>query len=226
MKELVHIDLFSGIGGFHKGLSDAGFKFTNHYFSEIDLNAIANYKYNFPNAKYIGSVVNVSGTEIRAKHPTAKIIVTFGWPCQDNSIAGKRKGQRTGTRSGLLVEAGRIISESKCELFIAENVKGLYSVNSGYDFYEAIKFLTYLDTDSPQYTVEMQLLNTNWLLPQNRERTYFVGHIGTECIQRVFPITENDFGATEGAGNASTVRTITGGGHSGGMHSSMTLLRV
>lgn len=203
--EIVHIDLFSGIGGFHQGLSDAGFKFTHHYFSEIDLNAIANYKYNFPNAKYIGSVSDVSGAEIRAKHPTAKIIITFGWPCQDNSIAGKRKGQRAGTRSGLLIEAGRIIAESKCELFIAENVKGLYSVNSGYDFYEAIKFLTHLDTDSPQYTVEMQLLNTSWVLPQNRERTYFVGYTGTGSVRRIFPITENDFGAIEGASNASTV---------------------
>lgn len=226
MNETVHIDLFSGTGGFHKGLVDAGFKFTHHYFSEIDKHAIANYKYKFPNAEYIGSVLNVSGTEIREKHPSAKIIVTFGWPCQDNSIAGKRKGQKPGTRSGLLFVAGRIIAESKAQLFIAENVKGLYSVNSGTDFYEAVRFLTYLDSDSPQYTVEMQLLNTSWLLPQNRERTYFVGHIGTRGFKRIFPITENDFGAIEGASNTSTVRTLTGGGHSGGMHSSMTLLRV
>ncbi len=210
--EFVHIDLFSGIGGFHQGLVRAGFNFTHHYFSEIDNNAIANYKYNHPNAEYIGSVVNVRGNEIRAKHPNAKIIITFGWPCQDNSIAGKRKGQRAGTRSGLLFEAGRIIHESKCELFIAENVKGLFSVNSGNDFYEAIRFLTYLDTDSPQYTVEMQLLNTSWLLPQNRERTYFVGHSGARGIKRIFPITENDIRTSERSGDTTTVRTITGGG--------------
>lgn len=210
--EWVHIDLFAGTGGFHEGLKQAGFEFSHHYFSEIDLHAIANYKYNNPNAEYIGSVLHVSGTTIREKHPDAKIIITFGWPCQDNSIAGKRKGQRAGTRSGLLFEAGRIISECKCENFIAENVKGLFSVNEGDDFYEAVRFLTYLNTDSPQYTVEMQLLNTSWLLPQNRERTYFIGHLGTGCTKRVFPITENDFGATERPGNASTVRTITGGG--------------
>jgi len=224
--EIVLIELFSGIGGFAKGLIDAGFNVTHHYFSEIDTHAIANYKYNFPNAEYIGSVVNVSGSEIRAKHPTSKIIVTFGWPCQDNSIAGKRKGQREGTRSGLLFEAGRIIDECKPQTFIAENVKGLFSVNEGRDFYEAIRFLTYINSDSPQYTVEMQLLNTSWILPQNRERTYFVGHIGTECIKRIFPITEDDFRINEGASDTTTVRTITGGGNSGGMHSSMTLLRV
>jgi len=189
---IVLVELFSGIGGFAKGLTDAGFNITNHYFSEIDKHAIANYKYNYKNAEHIGSVLNVSGADIRAKHPTDKIILTFGWPCQDNSIAGKRKGQRSGTRSGLLFEAVRIIDGLRPQHFIAENVKGLFSVNEGIDFYEAVRVLTYLNSDSPQYTVEMQLLNTSWLLPQNRERTYFVGHsIGTNS-KRVFPITESD----------------------------------
>lgn len=210
--EIVHIDLFSGIGGFAQGFKDSLIMVTHHYFSEIDKHAIANYKYNFPNAEYIGSVLNVSGSAIRERHPNATIVVTFGFPCQDNSIAGKRKGTVRGTRSGLLFEAGRICLESKCELFVAENVKGIYSVNAGVDFYETIRFLTYLDTDSPQYTVEHQLLNTSWLLPQNRERTYFVGHSSARSVKRIFPITENDFRATEGAGNPATVRTITGGG--------------
>lgn len=211
-KDIVHIDLFSGTGGFHEALLESGFNITHHYFSEIDKHAIANYKYNFPNAEYIGSVVDISGFAIRERHPAAKIIVTFGWPCQDNSIAGKRKGHRPGTRSSLLFAAGRIILELKPSHFIAENVKGLFSVNEGIDFYETLRFLTYLDTDSPQYTVEMQLLNTSWVLPQNRERTYFVGHLGAECSKRVFPITENDCRATEGAIDTSTVRTLTGGG--------------
>jgi DNA (cytosine-5)-methyltransferase 1 len=223
---IVLVELFSGIGGFAKGLTDAGFNITHHLFSEIDKYAIANYKYNFPNAEYIGSVVDVSGTYIRERFPNEFIVVTFGFPCQDNSIAGKRKGTVRGTRSGLLFESGRICLESKCELFIAENVKGLYSVNNGEDFQEALRFLTYLDTDSPQYTVEQQLLNTSWLLPQNRERTYFVGHSRARSIKRIFPITENDCRIIEGSGNTTTVRTLTGGGNSGGMHSSMTLLRV
>lgn len=186
MKEIVLVELFSGIGGFAKGLLDAGFIIKKHYFSEIDKHAIANYKYNFPDAEHIGSVKDVSGNGIEQPD-----IITFGWPCQDNSIAGKRKGQRDGTRSGLLFEAGRIILKLKPRYFIAENVKGLFSVNEGIDFYESIRFLTYLNTDSPQYTVEMQLLNTSWFLPQNRERVYFVGHIGTGSIKRLFPIGEN-----------------------------------
>lgn len=198
--KIVLIELFSGIGGFSQGISDAGFEITHHYFSEIDKHAIANFKYNFPDAEYIGSVKDVSGTELRNRHKSEHIIITFGWPCQDNSIAGKRKGQREGTRSGLLFEAVRIIDECKPQTFIAENVKGLYSVNEGYDFYEAIRFLTYLNSDSPQYTVEMQLLNTAWVIPQNRERTYFIGHLGTGGIKRVFPITESDFQPVEPCG--------------------------
>jgi len=207
-KDIVLIDLFSGIGGFSKGLIDAGFNITRHYFSEIDKHAIANYKYNFPDAKFIGSVIDVSGTSIRDQHPNEHIIVTFGFPCQDISIAGKRRGLVEGTRSSLLFEAGRIVTESKAQTFIAENVKGLSSVNEGRSFYEVLKFLTYLNSDSPQYTVEVQLLNTSWLLPQNRERYYFIGHIGTKCKQRIFPITENDFRTTERSGDTTTVRTL------------------
>ena len=225
-EEIVHIDLFSGLGGFHEGLIRGGFNFTHHYFSEIDTHAIANYKYNYPNAEYIGSVLDVSGHEIRRKHPTAKIIITGGFPCQDISIAGNRKGLVAGTRSSLISEAVRIIAECSPQTFIIENVKGLSSVNEGTGIIKTINLLTFLNTDSPQYTVEVQLLNTKWVLPQNRERYYFVGHSRTRSVKRIFPITENDCRATEGASNATTVRTLTGGGHSGGMHSSMTLLRV
>lgn len=61
--EIKLIELFAGIGGFSKGLTDAGFKITEHYFSEINKHAIANYKYNFPHAKYIGSVTDISGRD-------------------------------------------------------------------------------------------------------------------------------------------------------------------
>jgi site-specific DNA-cytosine methylase len=60
MKRTVNIlELFSGIGGFSVGLKEAGFNISKHYFSEVDKHAIANYKYNFKDAEYIGSVKHV-----------------------------------------------------------------------------------------------------------------------------------------------------------------------
>lgn len=84
-KEIEILELFSGIGGFTKGFIDAGYTIKNHSFSEIDKHAIANYKYNFPNAKSIGSVTDVRGL-------SRPDIITFGSPCQDFSLAGKRAG--------------------------------------------------------------------------------------------------------------------------------------
>ena len=70
------IDLFSGIGGFSLGFQKAGYQFTEHYFSEIDKHAIANYKYNFPHAKYIGDITTLHGRDF-----TDIDIITFGSPC-------------------------------------------------------------------------------------------------------------------------------------------------
>jgi DNA (cytosine-5)-methyltransferase 1 len=81
------LDLFSGIGGFHLGLSKAGFK-VNSYYSEIDKYAIKTYSYNFKNSTYVGSVTNIQ----REKLPKRINAITFGSPCQDFSLAGKRKG--------------------------------------------------------------------------------------------------------------------------------------
>ncbi len=186
-KELIYIDLFSGVGGFSKGFEDAGLNIKHHYFSEIDKHAIAVYKYHFKNANYVGSVTDVSGIELRRKHPGAKFIITFGFPCQDLSIAGKGKGL-SGERSGLFFEAIRIVKEVKPEVFIFENVKGLLSSNEGKDFETVLRTIA----DIGLYECEWQLINTRWVLPQNRERIYFVGHLGGRSRPRVFPFRKND----------------------------------
>lgn len=51
-KEIIYLDLFSGVGGFAKGFHDAEMNIVKHYFSEIDKHAIAVYKYNFKNSEY------------------------------------------------------------------------------------------------------------------------------------------------------------------------------
>jgi len=177
------LDLFSGIGGFHLGFERAGYEVTS-YFSEIDKHAIAVYKHQFPNSTYVGSVTDVRGGDL----PNIDLI-TFGSPCQDFSLAGKRKGME-GQRSSLILEAIRLIRECRPSVFVWENVKGTFSSNDGADFWAIIQAFT----DIGGYRLEWQLLNTSWFLPQNRERIYLVGYSATTGgdWRGVFPIRESN----------------------------------
>ena len=232
------IDLFSGIGGFSLGFQRAGYNFTEHYFSEIDKHAIANYKYNYPNAKYIGDI-----TTIQPANLAGADIITFGSPCQDFSLAGKRAGL-AGAKSSLIEYAIALIAHIRPSVFIWENVKGAFSSNARADFWAIIQAFANIGG----YRLEWQLLNTSWVLPQNRERIYLVGHLAGRSEPGVFPIREDDFFTTEKAQIQSQTaicttlkasgsmrpedtyiipkeaNTLTGGGKSGGLHSDMTVI--
>ena len=233
------IDLFSGIGGFSLGFQRAGYQFTEHYFSEIDKHAIANYKYNFPHAKHIGDITTLHGGDFRDID-----IITFGSPCVDFSLAGRREGLK-GAKSSLIAHAIALIAEVRPSVFIWENVKGAFSSNAGADFWAIIQAFANIGG----YRLEFQLLNTKWVLPQNRERIYLIGHLAGRSQPGVFPITEDDCaprkektyqfqaklsGTLKANGNMNaddtyiipkTASTLTGGGHSGGLHSDMTIIR-
>jgi DNA (cytosine-5)-methyltransferase 1 len=197
-----HLDLFSGIGGFHLGFEKAGYEITS-YFSEIDKHAIAVYKHQFPTSTYVGSVNNVRGADL----PRINLI-TFGSPCQDFSLAGNRKGME-GQRSSLVLEAIRLISECRPSVFVWENVKGTFSSNDGADFWAIIQAFT----DIGGYRLEWQLLNTSWFLPQNRERIYLVGYSTTTGgdWRGVLPIAENNKSNTEQHGVEIVGHRGTGG---------------
>ena len=182
------LDLFSGIGGFHKGFEQAGYEFEWVGFSEIDKYASAVYKHRFPNAKELG---DISAIRPERDLPDHIDILCGGFPCQAFSMAGKRKGFDD-TRGTLFFEIARLLRHyidtgKPINHFVLENVKGLLSHDSGRTFAVIYGVLTDLG-----YTVECQLLNTKWVLPQNRERIYIVGHIGRGSRAKVFPITEND----------------------------------
>ena len=157
---MVLLELFSGIGGFSKGLEAAGYAFDTVYYSEIDKHAIANFKYNFPYA-----------------------IITFGSPCQNFSVIGDGKGLM-GRESHLISHAIEAVRRFRPDVFIWENVKGVLSARHREDFWSIVKAFA----DIGGYRLEWQLFNTSWFLPQNRERIYFVGRLAERCAAGIFPV--------------------------------------
>lgn len=199
-EDLVLLDLFSGTGGFHAGLEDAGFNFKKVYFSEIDKHAIANYKYNFPHAKYIGSVEKVIDSKIERPN-----IITFGSPCQDFSLAGKREGL-SGSQSSLIEQAIATITHYRPDVFVWENVKGAFTSNNREDFWAIIQAFANISG----YDIEWQLVNTAWILPQNRERIYLIGHLAGSFgnWRKIFPITKDDrLSIAKGSGRSPGIQT-------------------
>ena len=176
-----YLDLFSGIGGFTLGLQRAGFRFDWLGHSETNKYANQIYKKHYPQSENLGDVKAINPDRL----PNLDFI-TFGFPCQDLSIAGKRGGLRA-KRSGLFFEAMQIIRVARPRYFIFENVKGLFSSNGGQDWLIVLK-----EVADSGYDGQWQLLNTRWFLPQNRERIYFVGHIRGERRPEVFPIGEGN----------------------------------
>lgn len=174
---MVLLELFSGIGGFSKGFEAAGYTFDKVYFSEIDKHAIANFKYNFPNAEHIGSVIDISKADICRPN-----IITFGSPCQNFSSIGDGKGLQ-GAESCLISHAIEAVRKFKPDVFVWENVKGVFFAKHRTDFWSIIKELT----DIGGYRLEWQLFNSAWFLPQNRERIYLVGHLAEKCTGNLFP---------------------------------------
>ena len=182
------LDLFSGIGGFHKGFQRAGFTFDWVGFSEIDKYASAVYKHKFKEAEELGDITTI---QPERDLPDNIEILCGGFPCQAFSVAGKRKGFDD-TRGTLFFEIARILRHYRdvgkpISCFLLENVKGLLSHDNGRTFATIYGVLNNLG-----YTIEFQLLNTRWWLPQNRERIYIVGYLGDGSGSKVFPIGEDD----------------------------------
>lgn len=179
------LDLFSGIGGFHLGLKQAGFKFDYIGFSEIDKYAKQIYQKHFKNAEDLGDAKKIDSTEIFQRHGKINIICG-GFPCQAFSIAGKRKGFED-TRGTLFFEICRLAKKIKPEILFLENVKGLLSHENGNTFETIIT-----EMGEMGYIVEWQVLNSKYFgVPQNRERVFIIGYFGGKCRGKIFPVREN-----------------------------------
>lgn len=115
---------------------------------------------------------------------------TFGAPCQDFSVAGKRAGL-DGDRSSLVREIFRLLEEqeekNRPEWIIYENVKGMLSSNRGLDYLSILS-----EMDRLGYDIEWQNINSKWFVPQNRERIYTIGHLRRYGSKKILPVTGTD----------------------------------
>jgi DNA (cytosine-5)-methyltransferase 1 len=202
--------LFSGIGGFDLAAKRLGHKIIGA--CEIDKYARLVYGEHFPDVHIYDDATKVSPESL----PHFDLLCA-GFPCQAFSIAGKRLGFND-TRGTLFYEIARIVKEKRPRYLLLENVKGLLSHAKGETLRAIIRVL-----DEVGYDAEWQVINSKYFVPQNRERIFIIGHLRGESTRQVFPLGEISKLHSKSK-ESPIVRTLTGGGHSGGLHSQMTLL--
>ena len=159
--------LFSGIGGPEKALKRLGIEYELVGYSEIDKYASKSYSvvHNEPEIKNYWDI-----TKINEKELPDFDLMTWGFPCQDISIAGKQAGIHEGTRSGLYYDGLRILKEKKPKYSLIENVKALTSKKFK-DAFESILN----DLDQAGYNNYWQVLDAkDYGIPQHRERVFIV----------------------------------------------------
>jgi DNA (cytosine-5)-methyltransferase 1 len=154
------ISLFAGIGGFDTGFQRAGFDIAAHV--EKDANCLKLLKDKWPDAVAVDDVCKAGASNL----PPCDV-VTFGFPCQDLSVAGKRAGLK-GKRSGLFYEATRVIRELQPAWALFENVPGLLSSGGGADFAAVLA-----EMGECGYHGAWRVLDAQWFGVAQRRRRVF-----------------------------------------------------
>lgn len=165
------LSLFSGIGAFETALRRGGYQFETVNYCEIDPYASKAYSqihgisedYNLKDVRQVNTLLldNIN-------------LMTWGWPCQDISVAGKQRGFKDNdgnlTRSGLFFQGLRILTELQPEYAIAENVKALTGKKFTAEFETVLTSL-----DKAGYNNYWKVLNAkDYGIPQNRERVFII----------------------------------------------------
>ena len=174
MKKYRVVSLFSGAGGMDLGFKNVGFEivWANDFFPE----AINTYRKNIGDHIVYGDITKIPSKEI----PDNIDVVIGGFPCQGFSIANNNRSMKD-ERNFLYKEMLRIISDKKPKIFVAENVKGLLSMEKG----GVIKLIKN-DFEKLGYKVEYRVLNAaEYGVPQTRERVIIMGTLKHQQI--LFP---------------------------------------
>jgi DNA (cytosine-5)-methyltransferase 1 len=201
-KNLTLGSLFDGSGGFPLGGLISGI--TPIWSSEIEPFPIRVTTKRLPQVKHYGDISKMNGAEIEPVD-----IITFGSPCQDMSIAGKRDGLG-GSRSSLFYEAVRIIKEMRCKtngqkprFIVWENVPGAFSSNKGEDFRAVLEEVCKIKDESVSvpkpnkwnragkimgdgFSVAWRQFDAQfWGVPQRRKRIYLVADFAGWCAGKI-----------------------------------------
>ena len=203
-KTLTLGSLFDGSGGFPLGGLLAGI--TPVWASEIEPFPIRVTTKRLPFMKHYGNISAMDGGRIEPVD-----IITFGSPCQDMSVAGRRDGL-DGARSSLFYEAVRIIKEMRCATdgkyprwICWENVPGSYSSNKGKDFQSVLEAVIGIAEPNAQvpmpekarwpyadlymgdgWSVAYRTLDAQyWGVPQRRRRIYLVADLAGESAGKI-----------------------------------------
>jgi DNA (cytosine-5)-methyltransferase 1 len=183
------IELFAGIGSQAKAMKNLGIDFEHWFVCEFDKYAIQSYNAvhntNFTTSdvtKITANDLNITDTN----HFT--YLLTYSFPCQDLSNAGKGRGMEkgSGTRSGLLWEVERLLNECSelPQVLLMENVPQVHSVKNKEHFDKWIAFL-----ESKGYSNYWQDLNAkDYGIPQSRNRCYMVSILGEHSFEFPAPI--------------------------------------
>ena len=192
--------LFDGIAGFPLAATIHGVEPV--WASEIEKFPIEVTKLRFPNMKHLGDIMAIDGAEIEPVD-----IITFGSPCQDLSVAGKREGLVDGKRSNLFYQAVRIIREMREKtngkyprFAIWENVPGAFSSNGGQDFGSVLAEITESEIPMPQSgkwatagmvrgngrSAAWRILDAQyWGVPQRRKRIFLIADFTGQCAGEI-----------------------------------------
>ena len=202
MSNLTLGSLFDGSGGFPLGGLISGI--TPLWASEIEPFPIRVTSKRMPQVKHLGDISTINGAEIEPVD-----IITFGSPCTDMSVAGKRAGLE-GEQSVLFYEAIRIIKEMRCatngsypRFIVWENVPGAFSSNKGEDFKAVLESIAKVKNETlsipkpkkwlnageivgRDYSVAWRTLDAQYFgVPQRRKRIYLVADFIGRCAGKI-----------------------------------------
>lgn len=174
------VSLFSGAGGL-----DLGFKMAQHeiiWANDLYYDAVETYKKNIGNHIIYDNIINIKNEKI----PECDIVIG-GFPCQGFSVANMKRYSND-IRNSLYKQLIRVINLKKPKFFLAENVKGIMSLEKGLVLQMIIEEFSTLG-----YNVQFQVLNAaDYGVPQTRQRVFIIGVRNDIAFEYKYPQATHD----------------------------------